>query len=399
MVMAESMGEIANICRFCLSQDGLIPISKATTSLFTIQDMEHFTGIQIADEEQLSFAMCENCCKTLENSVTFRSTCINNDVIFKQLSSISFESVLGEEKDERLTVGSEVQIKIEESLIDELSSSTNESEDSNGMMACPTNEKYAQHSKGTVKKEISGDKRTKSPELNPTKISAFGENDKIQKRKRGRRRVHEKNLCTFCGKFVTNIFSHYREQHTKEKLYDCPYCPIKMTSSGNMKKHIALVHEKKITKTCEVCGKGFVHRATYLSHMMAEHSIGKTYECKECSKTFQQVVSYRRHVNRWHKPLKNYACNICNMTFNLKVTLNGHQRVHSNEQPYVCRTCPKRFKSTSARRAHELTHTGIRFSCELCDKSYRYKGLLNMHYKKDHNGAIPSESSNHGDDR
>ncbi|XP_058170729.1 uncharacterized protein LOC131285891 [Anopheles ziemanni] len=91
--MGESVSEISNICRFCLSQDGLIPISKATASLFTIEDVEHFTGIQISDEKQLSFAMCENCCKTLENSTSFRRTCTNNDVIFKQLFSILVESV------------------------------------------------------------------------------------------------------------------------------------------------------------------------------------------------------------------------------------------------------------------------------------------------------------------
>ena len=64
--------------------------------------------------------------------------------------------------------------------------------------------------------------------------------------------------------------------------------------------------------------------------------------------------------------------------------LRRHYRTHSSEQPYGCRQCPKRFRSSYARTIHELTHAGVVFRCTYCDKSYRYKSQLMLHLRKSH---------------
>uniref|UniRef100_A0A182JF47 C2H2-type domain-containing protein n=1 Tax=Anopheles atroparvus TaxID=41427 RepID=A0A182JF47_ANOAO len=74
------------------------------------------------------------------------------------------------------------------------------------------------------------------------------------------------------------------------------------------------------------------------------------------------------------------------------VSLKNHQRVHSSNKPYACSLCPKRFKSTDAKKKHEITHTGVRFACKLCEKSYSYKTQLAAHYRKDHDGATPMDT-------
>ncbi|XP_058118767.1 zinc finger protein 43-like isoform X2 [Anopheles coustani] len=340
--MAESMGEIANICRFCLSQHELIPISKPTASLFTIQDVEHFTGIQINNVEQLSFVMCESCCKILENSVAFRSACIKNDIIFKQLFSILVESMVDDVpesimdmKDESISFESDDQIDTEKSIIDDCSSSANDNEDT----------------ERTMQKNISYNNRTNSQDPNTTMAAMCS-----RKKRKAVKRHYTKVLCSICGKLVTNIITHDNEKHTKKVYYNCPHCPLKM---------------------------------------MAQHGIGKTYECKVCMITFNQFASHNRHMNKWHRPEKEHTCKVCSMVFKSSQSLRIHQRVHSDEQPFACRSCPKRFKSSYARRTHELAHTGIRFSCELCQRSYKYKSLLAMHYRKDHDDELPSEQNNH----
>uniref|UniRef100_A0AAG5DI80 Protein krueppel n=1 Tax=Anopheles atroparvus TaxID=41427 RepID=A0AAG5DI80_ANOAO len=402
LAMASSVGNVLDICRFCLCHNGLIPLPEATTSLLTIQDIEHFTGIQITDEEQSSFALCDKCCNILENSVAFRSTCLDNDIIFKQLFSVVLESVLddaevnestariehslcsvsadlhGATKDELLCNESEYEIGTEYSLFDDARSSTSESADAMEMMDAPNKKKSIQRRKLGME----GTLKTRNPS---TTLDG--------KKKRKQRSKQRKPLCDICGKLVKGYREHVNDFHTHERKYACPHCPVKMANRTNMKTHVKLVHEKKITKSCELCGTGFIHPNTFLRHMATKHGIGKTYECKICSKSFGRDA-YNYHMNKWHKAPQEVTCTICSKICSSRQMFRKHLRVHSTEQPYACRLCPKRFKTSTGRKVHELTHTGIRYACSFCEKSYSYQSLLNNHIRKEHADKIVTEENN-----
>ncbi|XP_058173148.1 zinc finger and BTB domain-containing protein 17 [Anopheles ziemanni] len=296
--MANAVCKILDICRFCLLHDDLIPITQAVASMVTVQDIENFTGIQITDEEQLSFAICKNCCKVLENSVAFRNICLNNDVVFKQLFSVVIESIKEEEnedstqiQDDSSNFESDDQIGAEGPSFDASYSSASDAEDVHSApVARPI-------TKGLASAKAKG----KADEKPNTSTE-----HKIEK---------EKTVCYTCGKLVTNLPNHMIH-HNKERRYSCPHCPLKMSNGTNMKKHIEAVHEKKIAKSCELCGEGFIHMSTFVRHMTIKHGIGGTYECKICSKTFKQVDRYRHHMNKWHKTRKEHKCTICDKVFN-----------------------------------------------------------------------------------
>ncbi|XP_058118769.1 zinc finger protein 25-like [Anopheles coustani] len=332
------------------------------------------------------FVICESCRKTLENSVKFRTSCLAQDMVFRQLFSIPEDIVKDDvpahtvhPQDELLNFEGVSRMKTEKTLTRYNLCRANDP----ALVERTITGSHNMHTKQYSQDEI--EQETTNEDFTADQNHSESFTDTKQNAKQQRRKI----LCVTCGKLVSNIYLHDNEQHSKEKIYDCPQCPMKMTNRTNMRRHIATVHEKKITKTCDLCGGGFVHLSTFSSHMMSAHGIGKTYECKLCEKTFKQPAAYNKHVNRCHTPAIEYTCKICNMVFHRKKRLNIHQRVHSKEQPYGCNICFKRFKSSYAKQTHELTHTGIRFSCELCDKSYRYKSQLSLHNRKHHDAVFP----------
>ncbi|XP_050092956.1 zinc finger protein 14-like isoform X2 [Anopheles aquasalis] len=415
----EVLGDISNFCRFCLTQDyeSLMPLSSAIESLsFSLQDIQETTGISILESETTCLAVCSKCSNRIELAVDFRRSCLNGNVLFLQLfghiinkfgsSDIAEENLEDAEyvKDDPLEIeitlqneltientllthdGASPVLSVEESqeLFDKRTNGQEECETENScsedLSDVPTNMSTsigkAMNSK--VAAAASKCKKTKSKER--AEECEDKTNKTMKRRKSGKR---QKLLCGICGALVYNIIDHTRS-HTKENLLKCPHCPVQMANATNLARHVHSVHEKTVIKSCEHCGKGFITLDSYKSHLRTYHNIGKQYQCEICLKIFKHPSSRRDHKKRMHFAEWKHECQICQKKFKDMDALKRHGRVHSTNTPYACSHCPKRFKSPFAKKSHEITHSGVQFPCTICNKMYRYKSLLSMHYRKYH---------------
>uniref|UniRef100_A0A8W7Q133 Uncharacterized protein n=1 Tax=Anopheles coluzzii TaxID=1518534 RepID=A0A8W7Q133_ANOCL len=432
--MASIPGDNSNICRFCLCQEEkqLMLISRTLNPSLTIEDVRRFTGIQKLPDDANGLAICFECLGSLKKSADFRYACIRNDSTFRQLSAeaaacrkgnptkpvdhsehivsadpleLKFEIIYHEEDslepvdedqlvrsiaNEGFCTDGATQGAAEEAYSAnyiELGEPTSDANEENDAFESHRIMNYCAGTDSVSTRRTRKPRKRNPPNGEPEDLPSSSVEGKVRK-KYDRRKV----LCHLCGKTVADISVHL-VSHKQEANHQCPHCPTKMTHPSNLLRHVESVHMKKIIKTCALCGEGFKHMSVYTGHMLTKHNIGKTYKCELCSQVFKYPGNLREHRKRKHSTGSECVCPICGMMFNDRGVLKRHAAVHSTDTPYHCKHCPKQFKSGEAKKAHELTHSGVKFDCKFCNKSYRYRTQLCTHVTRTHRIKVEENAS------
>ena len=129
------------------------------------------------------------------------------------------------------------------------------------------------------------------------------------------------------------------------------------------------------------------------------------WKCEKCEKIFSHEVSLKRHT-KYHQDAESVPCSICDLTFkrrdNMYVHLSKVHNIHhinlealrnvpKNSKSVQCKMCGEAFDSVKNFETHIVTKVCIdkervinvneeeRYTCDLCDATYKYKKSLIAH--------------------
>ncbi|CAL8127729.1 unnamed protein product [Orchesella dallaii] len=219
----------------------------------------------------------------------------------------------------------------------------------------------------------------------------------------------------------------------------CPACGRTFLSLEELHNHHQQAHNL-ICATCTICGKPQVKKSRLARHMkghcnaeelkiryeqeVQEHGEplpkqeDRLYKCSECAKILIGWLPLTVHEKYWHdieaepeveevKPKdnlpKSYICELCGKSVKTKHNLKKHKKKHKRamrraangeperrkriryNDPAMCPTCGKVFKSNCSLKAHErYTHTEPAMSseptkCPICARPFVSKRFMHTH--------------------
>lgn len=195
--------------------------------------------------------------------------------------------------------------------------------------------------------------------------------------------------CEYCNEKFEDFRSLVRHRKLHLRPYLCENCWEGFYDMNELNCHSCQPNvdnkdknkTERVLRQCDQCGKSYP--PGYIRIHMLTHSNDRPYSCKYCPKRFKVPGGLHSHILWNHKRTRNHKCEVCNATFISSSSRSSHIRKnHLKEKKYGCDSCVKRFFSKSELQRHSLTHTGVKnFHCHLCDKSYQTRYGLNVHLK------------------
>jgi len=106
--------------------------------------------------------------------------------------------------------------------------------------------------------------------------------------------------------------------------------------------------------------------------------------CYYCERRFGSSAELSIHVDADHADIKTnnmpFVCSSCPARFRTRAQLVSHLPKHSSSRPFICARCGASFKWRNALHDHAVTHTSRKeHLCDICGYATAHRGQLRSH--------------------
>ncbi|CAG2177209.1 unnamed protein product [Oppiella nova] len=202
--------------------------------------------------------------------------------------------------------------------------------------------------------------------------------------------------CPTCDQWFTkSLLQKHVYIHTSEKPYKCDECLEEFTTSSHLTNH-QMKHNPTMDSliTCSICGTAFKTKKSFQKHQMIHKTDRKrSHLCDVCGIGFYDKESLKSHTFRIHLPknVRKFKCDFsgCRYSCLYQHQMVEHQKVHSDDKPWVCDQCDYTAKSKWTFKKHYRKHTKEKpFQCPHCEYASSLSSNLRRHVRI-HTGSKP----------
>ena len=177
--------------------------------------------------------------------------------------------------------------------------------------------------------------------------------------------------------------------------FRCKFCEMEFSTEADKLAHEQRHIESATNFTCSICKVKCASNAKLKRHLRI-HTGENPFRCKFCPKVFPRKEFLQRHMFNVHVTDDN-TCPYCFLFFPSAEELTEHLHSHADPQEpqtHFCDTCDTYFAEYHELRAHMLdVHSSAYFKCQYCDTSFHNKTMLVNHEETCSQNASISEEN------
>ncbi|XP_055951454.1 zinc finger protein 26-like [Argiope bruennichi] len=177
---------------------------------------------------------------------------------------------------------------------------------------------------------VSSDEETPDP-------NSYAETDNVNE-------YHDKPFCYACFKvFPTeDDVNEHMDEHIMIRTFDCEVCKKRFKNQVLLEKH-KCVSDGPRPFLCKICGRRFL-RIYHLERHLAVH------------KRKKELFGGVRNDSKDSSDEKPYECDKCEKRYKTEIDLSKHRCDNDGPRTFVCKECGKRFNRIYHLQRHEELH-------------------------------------------
>ncbi|XP_050358102.1 uncharacterized protein LOC126778494 isoform X5 [Nymphalis io] len=179
------------------------------------------------------------------------------------------------------------------------------------------------------------------------------------------------------------------EKGLEDGCWPCDECNCTYPLQQLLNLHKRQKHRVR-TVPCDQCDAKFFSKYDLAAHQL-RHTDEMPFQCIACGKKFKRLILLKRHEKHIHSDLPQQVCPSCPATFLSIEELDEHQKRHIRlQRPYDCALCGKKFyEKTSLQRHKDAVHNKTpTYCCEYCPERFVSVTKLARHVRS-HAGERP----------